>query len=1253
MPIIRHGPIRVPIKALLILLVCGLLACAGFAMPLWWGIQDRELLDETQGQDNRAAVSVGQLKTAALRAKQALDEQHASSGGAGVAINDMIAGWLGSAQTDNQSVVATVGQGKTVAKLFYDRLDQLGARHASDSGHYPWVTPSDPDEHLAALSAGQLKTLFNFGLTVGGNVTLSKVAGDNQILMPEHISNEPLIVWTSSFAGEGVENCPITFELSEAALLMGAQIGVDENSMGQAPVVVQSDSIGLGLMYVKAPTSVNSAFEVMARSEIGKVIFKVFVQPYDPVLETVAGGGQLVVTGAFGTEPLVLKLKDGYSGNPLANQMVQLSHIRGYKTPLSYKLAFSLNSVGGSPQLETIQLTTDSSGECRVWLGTPGWSANFAGLEKVVASHAFSAISGEIEKVELVTEIEVGQPGPPEIVWYNMSEFGIGSTIGSGNGILSPAREPDSEYRFAVGVRKHGRWLEAKEIELSIISGHGRFWPVGTPENIGMTQYMGVTTELAASGHWAPTDEWLVSMVANAPIDHGMRSTIRAKVEVDGQMLEGNLEIETSQGSPSMSHAVGTPQVRIGRVIPNLNYSWTGPISFTGTNDTASASYVAQLGRSVSLVDDFIVAGGTTRIRSLAVNGSGDIASALRLKNSSAGSAVGVLTHGGYFSSYDQGSGNFFSAGRTSATIPAFKYDGVNLVRQSTTTLTMANGYETIRGLNATPLGFAVIQATDFILDWGHENRLETWNWGTGENAANCVKTSQTHQHETWISGYSDSNVTSFGPHFLIGRARPHLSPPWDTTINYYGLNSDLGTSYLTKFSTFYGDWTASSSLEFAGAASAIGANYLAVASVPHGMPSSSWTGDVEKSCVVTIYRMEGGLWQYHDSLRVFEPSEEFDGGNVSLAWDGDRLLVGAYAGNAWVNNVGVGCAVNGPVRNSTNGVPTKPATGKVIERFRVTSYLPLEDGKFVLEHIFRDDSKLATASGTRPASLAERQFSLAAVSGRVLLGFPTLRKLDLYEETALHIPVGAPVGTIVASVDTFDIFLEGERGYVLECDHAALSITEDSEMAGRWNVVLATGAANVAETITYIRAVAAPGTEVVVPAVLPRVPLRFSIGGSGGDMVATPGNLIATRTSTTASALSCVDESVNETAFQFQYKQDNQTTWTSLGSVTSTTQAETGATIARNHTGIGTGAIWVDYRVRAVRATGGTTYSNFSPVTRCFMKDALLEASMVDSDGDGVPNEVETTEGTSTTSASSNTLGLGLSPRTPLNEQQ
>lgn len=1242
MPINRHRRIPLTTRVVMIVLLCGLFACAGFAVPLWWGIQGREVLDATQNQDNRMAVTVGQLKTAALRAKLALDEQYASDGGAGILINDMVAEWLASAATDNQLVVATVGQGKTVAKMFYDRLDQLGARHASDLGSYPWVAPENPDEHRSPLSAGQLKTLFRFALSVAGNAVLSKFSGDNQVVMSGQVTSEPLVVWVGSSAGASIEDCAITFALSPSALSLGAQIGLSETSLGQGPVVAVSDGLGLVAVYVQAPLAINSQVEVSATSELGKVDFKVFVQPYDPVLEIVEGGGQFVAPNTVGSEPIVVKLKDGYTGDPLPNETVQWNHSREHSGIPSFK--FSLTPQGSSSQQGPFQTVTDAAGECRVWLDASGWSPSYVGLEKIVVTHSFTGMDGAGE-IKVVEEVSVGPAGPPTVTWYALTGSAIDALIGTDNVLLSNNPEPDSERRIGVGIRKHGRLLEAQEIKLTVVGGAGWLRSAYVSSPGGMMELSGVTATLPF------TIEYLVPAVVTVPHDYGMQMTVRAEAVVDSETVTADLVIETSAGSPPQNHAVGSPQVRIGRVVPNLSYSWTGPVTFTGTSDTTLENYVAQLGRSVALVDDFIVAGGTTRIRSLAVNSSGNIASSSKLKNSPTGAAAGVRTHGGYFVSYDQGSANFFSAGRTSMSIPAFKYDGSHLVRQSIATLE-ANGHGTVRGLCATPLGFAVVLASNFFPAEGFYNRLEAWNWGTGGDAGVCTNTQVSHEHEIWVSGYSDSSVTSFGQHFAVGRVRPHTEPPWDPIMTVGGLYTDSGTSYQSKYSSLHGHRLLPSSLEFSAAASAVSAKFLAVASVPHGMATSTWTGEVERSCIVTIYSMEGGEWQYHDNLRVFESSEGFDGGEVQLAWDGDRLVVAAYAGNAWVNNVGVGSAINGPVRNSTNGVPAKPAPGSMIERFRVASYLPLDDGRFVMEHLFRDDSTPVPTSNTRPASSAHRQFSLAAASGRVLLGFPTLRRLELYEETALRVPADAPVGTLLASLDTFDTFAQGGRGYVLECDHAALTVSADENTPDRWNVFLASGSASVAETTTYIRAVAAPASGVVVPAVLPRVPLRFSIGGAGDGMVAVPSNLMATRTSASASALSCVDESVNETAFQFQYRQDNQTAWTSLTNVSSTTQSGTGAVVSRNHTGIGTAAIWVDYRVRAVRVAGGvTTYSNFSPVTRCFMKDPLGEASMTDTDGDGVPNEVETLEGTSPSSASSNTLGLGLAPRSPLLE--
>lgn len=140
-------------------LLCGLilLQSATAVAPEWW--QTHSVLNGSPA-DDYAVANVGQLKN--LAKKAALEMNDSLPGGAGDAINTLIASWsaapaAGVARDDYAA--ANLGQVKAVAQLFYDRLAAVGA-HAP--GPHPWGGVNADDHALANL--GQLKTVFAFDI---------------------------------------------------------------------------------------------------------------------------------------------------------------------------------------------------------------------------------------------------------------------------------------------------------------------------------------------------------------------------------------------------------------------------------------------------------------------------------------------------------------------------------------------------------------------------------------------------------------------------------------------------------------------------------------------------------------------------------------------------------------------------------------------------------------------------------------------------------------------------------------------------------------------------------------------------------------------------------------------------------------------------------------------------------------------------------------------------------------------------------
>jgi hypothetical protein len=130
------------------------------APPPWWkqwGATDN------QNPDEQAAANIGQLKHIASKAIAEFEVN--LPGGAGTSLNTMLAGWKGVGGPERDDTVAvTVGQLKSVAKLVYDRLIQVGYTTT-----YPWTPETDDDDDTAIVNLGQIKYVFRFDLQKDAN----------------------------------------------------------------------------------------------------------------------------------------------------------------------------------------------------------------------------------------------------------------------------------------------------------------------------------------------------------------------------------------------------------------------------------------------------------------------------------------------------------------------------------------------------------------------------------------------------------------------------------------------------------------------------------------------------------------------------------------------------------------------------------------------------------------------------------------------------------------------------------------------------------------------------------------------------------------------------------------------------------------------------------------------------------------------------------------------------------------------------
>lgn len=180
--------------------------------PVWW--TEQGVLNSEQNQDNRAAITVGQVKNMAAKAMEEMEENF--PGGAGTIIREMVGtgeppipstSFRAKAASDNQLAAATVGQVKSVAKCYYDRLFEIGLRTLTEG--YPWSETSPSEENLALVNAGQLKNVFSFPIL---DLTLPEEEDQDGDGLPDAWEianglnpNDPTDAWVDS-DGDGLTN---------------------------------------------------------------------------------------------------------------------------------------------------------------------------------------------------------------------------------------------------------------------------------------------------------------------------------------------------------------------------------------------------------------------------------------------------------------------------------------------------------------------------------------------------------------------------------------------------------------------------------------------------------------------------------------------------------------------------------------------------------------------------------------------------------------------------------------------------------------------------------------------------------------------------------------------------------------------------------------------------------------------------------------------------------------------------------------
>lgn len=132
--------------------------------PAWWDY--RSVLSAGAAKDY-AAANQGQVKQIALMTFQEFETR--LPGGAGPALTALIASWqqppaAGVVRKDYAAI--NQGQLKSIAKLFYDRLAEIGYHGAPlPAGRtYPWTATTADDQSYAGANLGQVKYLFAIDL---------------------------------------------------------------------------------------------------------------------------------------------------------------------------------------------------------------------------------------------------------------------------------------------------------------------------------------------------------------------------------------------------------------------------------------------------------------------------------------------------------------------------------------------------------------------------------------------------------------------------------------------------------------------------------------------------------------------------------------------------------------------------------------------------------------------------------------------------------------------------------------------------------------------------------------------------------------------------------------------------------------------------------------------------------------------------------------------------------------------------------
>lgn len=357
----------VPLRSVTAILIGAILPLLAFATaPSWWNT--RGVVDPLTTANDYAPINQGQLKNLAKAAAAELDQR--LPGGSGTVVHSLVNSWLTrDAETDHFRLV-NLGQLKTVAKPFYDRLISVGYART-----YPWTERANVAQDFAAANIGQAKNLFNFNLSAtdlahdvdqnslpdwweqyyfghtgidptadpdgdaltnlqefqqgtdatdyynGRTPALTIVSGNEQIGLRNKFLNDPLVVKVTDDPGQPLVNAPISFTSAGDAGRFA--LSPDSASLS-ASLNARTNDEGIARVYFNVSADAPADIAIVIRAGDATTAMAAHAQNNSSSISMISGDHQEGVANRFLPAPMVVRLLDGV-GQPLINKPATFS----------------------------------------------------------------------------------------------------------------------------------------------------------------------------------------------------------------------------------------------------------------------------------------------------------------------------------------------------------------------------------------------------------------------------------------------------------------------------------------------------------------------------------------------------------------------------------------------------------------------------------------------------------------------------------------------------------------------------------------------------------------------------------------------------------------------------------------------------------------------------------------------------------------------------------------------------------------